>query len=103
MRPWHRPPEWASVAVLEGLLRIQSTAQVARGGSPFRVGDRLELEGATPPPGFDSQRDGVCIHRQGTILYLSPNLPRLLAKGGGVDLVGTRLEELMSAGCERAA
>ena len=77
-------------------MRNQSTAQVARGGSPFRVGDRLELEGATPPPGFDAQRDGVCVHRQGTILYLSPNLPRLLAKGPGVDLVGTRLGDLVT-------
>src|SRR5262245_39050260 len=102
MRPWHRPREWASVAALEGLLRNQSTAQVARGGSPFRVGDRLELEGASPPPGFDAQRDGVCVHRQGTILYLSPNLPRLLAKGPGVDLVGTRLGDLM-AGSGRVA
>ena len=89
--------------MLEGLLRNQSTAQVARGGSPFRVSDRFELEGATPPPGFDEQRDGVCVHRQGTILYLSPNLPRLLAKGPGVDLVGSRLGDLVAAASGRAA
>ena len=84
-------------------MRTQSTAQVARGGSPFRVGDRFELEGAKPPPGFDSQRDGVCVHRQGTILYLSPNLPRLLSKGPGVDLVGARVLDLVAGGSGRAA
>src|SRR5215471_5555946 len=94
--PVHRRREWVSLASLEGLLRTQSTAQVARGGSPFRVGDRFELEGAKPPPGFDSERDGVCVHRQGTILYLSPSLPRLLSKGPGVDLVGARVLDLVA-------
>jgi CheY-like chemotaxis protein len=67
------------------------------------VGDRLELEGAIPPPGFDARRDGVCVHRQGTILYLSPNLPRLLARSPGEDLVGARLCDLVPAGSETAA
>jgi CheY-like chemotaxis protein len=83
---------------LEGLLGNQSTAHVSRGGDPFRAGDGFEFEGATPPPGFDRRRDGVCVHRQGTILYLSPNLPSLLARGApGVDMVGARLADLIAA------
>jgi CheY-like chemotaxis protein len=74
----------------------QSTAHVSRGGDPFRVGNGFDLEGASPPPGFDRQRDGVCVHRHGTILYLSPNLPGLLQKGPGVDLVGATLAELVT-------
>jgi CheY-like chemotaxis protein len=78
-------------------LRNQSTAHASRGGDPFRVGDRFELVGAPPPPGFDSHRDGVCVHRRGTILYLSPNLPGLLEKGSSVDLVGATIAELVTA------
>ena len=80
----------------EGLLRNLSTAQAPRGEASFRVVDGFELEGATPPPGFDRDRDGICVHRRGTILYLSPNLPRLLERGSEVDLLGAKIAELVA-------
>ncbi|HEX3596831.1 MAG TPA: response regulator [Polyangiaceae bacterium] len=49
------------------------------------------------PPGFDQQRDGVCVHRQGTILYLSPTLRSLLENGSNAHLVGARIADLVSA------
>jgi CheY-like chemotaxis protein len=55
----------------------------------------LEIEGEAAPPGFDRRRDGVCVHRHGTILYLSPNLPWLLSKQRAEELVGTRLVDLV--------
>ena len=77
---------------------------MSRGGDPFRVGDNFELEGATPPPGFDRLRDGVCVHRKGTILYLSPNLPGLLERGSAaVDLVGASLADLVTVGAPSRA
>jgi CheY-like chemotaxis protein len=78
-------------------LRNQSTAHVSRGGDPFRAGDGFEFDGATPPVGFDRRRDGVCLHRHGTILYLSPNLPGLLSTVPGADLVGAPLSDLVSS------
>ncbi len=85
-------------------MRNLSTAQVPRGGDLFRVGNGFELEGASPPPGFDRGRDGVCVHRRGTILYLSPNLPNLLEKGPDVELIGSKIADLVVAGArERTA
>jgi CheY-like chemotaxis protein len=85
-------------------LRNLSTAQAPRGGASFRVANGFDLEGASPPPGFDRRRDGICVHRQGTILYLSPNLPDLLLeKRPGVDLVGAKIADLVAAGAPARA
>jgi len=43
------------------------------------------------------------VHRHGTILYLSPNLPRLLSRKRGEDLVGTRLVDLVDAELQEPA
>jgi CheY-like chemotaxis protein len=52
----------------------------------------LELAAALAPAGFDDRRDGVCIHRAGTVLYLCPLMPKLLGfecadQGVGLSLV----------------
>jgi CheY-like chemotaxis protein len=77
-------------------LLYQSTTHVLRGGvEPRRVGDWLQFAVALAPSGFDQDRDGVCIHRGGTVLYFSAGMPRLLGLRGAAPWVGCRLVDLL--------
>ncbi|HVU05250.1 MAG TPA: response regulator [Polyangiaceae bacterium] len=79
-------------------MREQSTAHVHRAGAASRrSSDWLAVVAAHAPVGFDDTRDGVCIHRGGTVLYVGETLPRLLGVEMG-DAVGAPLLELFTPG-----
>jgi CheY-like chemotaxis protein len=74
----------------------QSTTHVFGGAVGARhVGTWLQFAVALAPPGFDEARDGVCLHQSGTVLYLSPAMPRLLGFRHPAPWVGCRLIDLV--------
>jgi CheY-like chemotaxis protein len=55
----------------------------------------LAIAAALAPPDFDDERDGLCIHRAGTVLYVRPPLPKLLGVDAPDSLVGRNVLELV--------
>lgn len=70
-------------------MQDSSTAHVSRvGAARGRTDEWLEVAHALAPSGFDDCKDAVCIHRNGTVLYASPAVLRMLGLEEGEVLVG---------------
>jgi CheY-like chemotaxis protein len=76
-------------------LRDQSTWHVHRADAAARrAGDWLKVAEAHAPAGFDENRDGILIHRGGTVLYVCSTASRLLGIEGPGSRVGSSLLDL---------
>jgi CheY-like chemotaxis protein len=83
-------------------LRDQSTWDVHRADAAARrAGDWLKVAEAHAPVGFDESRDGILIHRGGTVLYVCSAVSALLGVERHGSLVGSALLELFDS-AERA-
>jgi CheY-like chemotaxis protein len=76
-------------------LRDQSTWHVHRADAAARrAGDWLKVAEAHAPAGFDENRDGILIHRGGTVLYVCSSVSGLLGIERHGSLVGLALLDL---------
>lgn len=65
-----------------------STAHVSRVGAARGADDWLAVAQGLAPFRFDECRDAVCIHRNGTLLYASPSVSRVLGLEDTDALIG---------------
>jgi CheY-like chemotaxis protein len=73
-------------------LRDQSTAHGFRVGAASRsTNPWLDAAIGLAPAGYEEGRDGLCIHRAGTVLYVDSAVPHLLGLDPSVSAVGSRL------------
>lgn len=76
-------------------MRDQSTWHVHRADAAARrAGDWLKVAEAHAPAGFDDSRDGILIHRGGTVLYVCSSVSALLGVERKGTLVGAALLDL---------